>query len=463
MFFAILLPVLSLVLYWYGTRTFNFWKKKGVKQDPPLPFLGNNASSYLMQKSIATIYSDIYKKYPNEKVVGFYRSLDPELVIRDPDLVKCVLQTDFSYFYNRGLFTTKADDIHAAPLEHHLFSASGDLWRLLRHRMTPAFTSAKLKAMFPLIVKYAEHLQTRLASLHEQNIDARDIMARFTTDFIGACGFGIDANSLNKEDSEFRRLGKKIMNISVKDSFKFLLKLSFPGLMKDFHPTNRFMNDLMSLLNSVLAARNHVPSGRNDFLDLMLECKSKGLMVGESLEHFKADGTPEKTSAELTDGLIAAQVFVFFVAGFETSSSSTSFTLHQLAYYPEVQKKLHEHIDRVLAEHDNKLSYDSVKAMHYLEWTFKESMRMFSPVGFLIRLCTKRYTFEDIGLTIDPGTKVVIPVHAMHNDPQYFESPEEFRPERFDPQNLNAERIKYTYLPFGEGPRNCIGEFKPVP
>lgn len=155
--------------------------------------------------------------------------------------------------------------------------------------------------------------------------------------------------------------------------------------------------------------------------------------------------------------LMAAQVFVFFAAGFETSSSATSFTLHQLAYHPEVQTKLQKEIDLVLEKHDNKLSYDAVRQMTYLEWSFKEGMRMFPSLGFLIRKCARPYTFKDLNVTIDDGVTIMIPVQALHNDPKYWKEPEVFRPERFHPDEFNAVQ-KSTYLPFGTGPRACIGK-----
>lgn len=160
----------------------------------------------------------------------------------------------------------------------------------------------------------------------------------------------------------------------------------------------------------------------------------------------------------MDDILMTAQVFVFFAAGFETSSSATSFTLHQLAYHPEVQKKVQEDIDRVLAKHDNKLSYEAVKEMTYLDWAFKEGMRMFPSLGFLIRKCVGKYTIPELGMTIDDKVRVFIPVQSMQNDPKYFDSPEEFRPERFHPDSFESAKLKFVYLPFGEGPRACIGE-----
>lgn len=455
---TIAVAVLALLAaYLYGTRTFKYWEKRGIKHDRPVLFFGTNADSYLLRKSMTEVGADMYWKYPNERVVGFFRSTQPELVIRDPAIIKRILLTDFAYFYPRGLNPHKTV---IEPLLRNLFFADGDLWRLLRQRMTPAFTSGKLKAMFPLIVERAERLQLRAcnAAAGGRAIDARDLMARYTTDFIGACGFGLDADSLNDEDSEFRKLGITIFKVDFKDAVIAILKEIFPNLFKHFRYLKRAEKPMFDLVSAILKQRNYEPSKRNDFIDLMLECQKKGKMVATSLENVKPDGTPEIASMELTEELVAAQVFVFFAAGFETSSSATSFTLHQLAYHPEVQQKVQHEIDQVLSRHNNKLSYDAIKEMTYLECAFKEGMRMFPSLGFLIRQCARTYTIPELDVTIDNGVGIYIPLQALHNDPKYFDEPHEFRPERFLP-GATDDRNKYVYLPFGDGPRACIGIF----
>ncbi|XP_050350236.1 cytochrome P450 6B6-like isoform X2 [Nymphalis io] len=456
MLVLILVAVVFLILYLYGTRTFKYWERKQVKHDKPVPFFGNNTRNYFMQQSICQIAVEMYWKYPTEKVVGFYRASSPELVIRDPEIAKQILTTDFGNFYPRGLNMNRHG---TEPLLRNTFFADGDLWRLLRQRITPAFTSGKLKAMFPLIVERAERLQAWAlnAASDGKEIDARDLMARYTTDFIGACGFGLDSDSLKEENSAFRKLGATIFKMGPKDIFFVFLKELFPNIFKNLKVMTRVEKGIYQLVNEVLLQRNYEPSGRNDFIDLLLECKKKGTIVCESLEKTKPDGTPDIATLVMNDDLIAAQVFVFFAAGFETSSSATSFTLHELAHHPDIQNKVQEEIDRVLKKHDNKLSYDAIKEMHYLEWTFKEAMRIFPSLGFLIRKCAKKYTFKDLDLTIDEGVRVIIPIQAMQNDSKYFDNPNEFRPERFDPNNFNVDN-KYVYLPFGVGPRACIGE-----
>ncbi|CAB3246642.1 unnamed protein product [Arctia plantaginis] len=453
---AAIIVIIIISLYFYGTRTFKYWEKRGVKHDKPLPLVGNNLMGCLFKSSVTQIADELYWKYPNERVVGFYRSTRPELIIRDPELVKRILMTDFTSFFERGL---NPHNTIFEPLMQNLFFVDGDAWKLLRQRITPAFTTGKLKAMFPLIVERAERLKaiTLEAAADGKAVDARDIMARYTTDFIGACGFGLDADSLKDENSAFRKLGRKIFEFEVKDIIKAILKEIFPEIFYNLKMWARIDKDMNELVAEILRMRNYKPSGRNDFIDLMLECRMKGTIVGDSLERQKPDGTPEEARLEFNDGLIAAQVFVFFAAGFETSSSATSFTLHQLAYNQDVQKKAQDEIDRVLKKHDGKLCYDAVKEMEYLEWVFKEGMRMFPSLGFLLRRCTKPYTFSDLNFSIDKDTRVLIPLQSIHNDPKYFKDPEVFRPERFSPDEFDSSK-KFVYLPFGDGPRACIGE-----
>ncbi|KAM3961468.1 LOW QUALITY PROTEIN: cytochrome P450 6a2-like [Aphomia sociella] len=264
-------------------------------------------------------------------MVGGFRSSTPLLVlIRNPEMVKQIIVSDFYYFYERRIIPGKSQE----PLHKNLFFGEGDLWRLVRQRLTPAFTSGKLKAMFPIIVERAEYLRARTlkAAVTGHAIDARDLMARYTTDFIGACGFGLEADSLNEEDSAFRKLGREIFTFSYRDIFITLLKELFPSMTRNLKVMGKIESELILLVKEILRKRNYKPSQRHDFIDLLLECKNQGTVVGESIEHFNKVGTPKQAILEFDEIIIAVQVIVFFAADFETSSSATSYTLHQLAH-----------------------------------------------------------------------------------------------------------------------------------
>lgn len=456
--FLLLLPFTLLLLYFYFTKNHDYWTKRNVKYDRPIPIFGNVFSNVIGRKSITEISKEMYNKYPNEKVVGLYHGTIPVLIIRDLDIVKRILTTDFPYFFTRGL----GRSVKIEPIFLNLFHANGDTWKLLRQRLTPAFTSAKLKKMFPLIVKCATKLQDTSEDIVNKGgeCDVRRLMARFTIEFIGACGFGLQMDTMRNEDSFFITFGTEIfdrnrsLNHAVLESlydifpdFRTLLQI----LLKD-----SLWDTMTKLCVNVLNQRNNKPAGRHDFIDLLLELKEKGKITAESIETRGLDGKPNLVEMELDLKCIVAQVFVFFAAGFETSSSVTSYLLHELALHPEEQIKAQEEIDQVLSRYGNKLCYDSIADMTYLSMCFKEAMRKFPSLGTLHRECDKRYTIPGLGITLDPGVKIIIPVEAIQYDEKYFDDPFQYKPVRF----ADSSELKHScsYLPFGAGHRSCIGK-----
>lgn len=171
----------------------------------------------------------------------------------------------------------------------------------------------------------------------------------------------------------------------------------------------------------------------------------------------------------------AAQCFVFFLAGFETSSTTMTFALYELAVHQDIQDKVREEIKSVLAKHNNKISYDSLKEMKYqrqvidgiltlpfvyfsvtILLSISETLRLYSPVPFVTRTSAEDYKLPGEDMVIEKGTKVIIPIQAIHLDEELYENPNEFEPERFTEEN-KKNRHQYAHIPFGEGPRICIG------
>ncbi|KAJ8732245.1 hypothetical protein PYW08_014975 [Mythimna loreyi] len=454
--FLLLLPLVLVLLYYYTTRNHDYWEKRNVKYDKPIPVFGSLYDNVMAKKSIIEISDELYNRYPNEPVVGLYRGTTPELLIRDLDLVRRILNVDFAYFYPRGL----GRDPDYEPVFVNLFHVDGDKWKLLRQRLTSTFTTAKLKNMFPLVVQCAEKLQQVGEDIVNKggDYDVRELMARFTTEFIGACGFGIQMDSINNEHSLYRDLGRRMFNRKWKNYVLVALYDLFPHFRTItqilFRETD-VLDSIFVIVQNIRKQRNNKPIGRNDFIDLLLELEGKGKITGESVEKRTADGKPEQVEMEMDAMCMAAQVFVFFAAGFETSSSATSFMLHQLAFHPEEQRKIQEDIDQVLAKYNNKLCYDSIAEMKALSNGFKEAMRMFPSLGTLHRVCARKYTIPELGITLDPGVKIIIPVQAIQNDEKYFDNPTQFMPDRFN--DPDVEKQKFSYMPFGEGPRQCIG------
>lgn len=151
---------------------------------------------------------------------------------------------------------------------------------------------------------------------------------------------------------------------------------------------------------------------------------------------------------------------IFFLGGFDTVSSCAVFTAYELLRNPDVQQKLYEEIQQTDKELNGKpLSYDALQKMKYMDMVVSEALRMWPLAPAVDRYCTQDYTLDDgqgLKFTIDKGTCVWFPASGLHHDPQYFPNPEKFDPERFNDENKGNINLG-AYIPFGIGPRNCIG------
>lgn len=157
---------------------------------------------------------------------------------------------------------------------------------------------------------------------------------------------------------------------------------------------------------------------------------------------------------------MTAQCLVFFLAGFDTVSTLVFFMAYRIAISPQVQNKLHEEIEDLRETLNGRaLAYEDVQNLHYLDMVLSEVLRMHPPVPNLDRHCNQKTTIENNDGTkveLQPGDGVFFPISVILSDPKYFPEPDKFIPERFSHEN--RDNIKpFSYLPFGVGPRNCIG------
>ncbi|KAJ8918368.1 hypothetical protein NQ315_008062 [Exocentrus adspersus] len=151
-----------------------------------------------------------------------------------------------------------------------------------------------------------------------------------------------------------------------------------------------------------------------------------------------------------------AQAITFFAAGFETTSATISFTLYELCLQPQIQERLREEIKDSIKQH-NGITYDGLQKMKYLEMCIYETLRKYPVLPFLDRKCNEDYKLPGTDFIVEKGMPVLIPMMGLHYDEHYFPKPEVYDPERFSDKNIYNEK-GLNYLPFGEGPRICIGE-----
>lgn len=202
-------------------------------------------------------------------------------------------------------------------------------------------------------------------------IDIKDVVSRFTTDIIGSCAFGIECNSLKDPQSEFRLCGKKIFEPDSYDKLKGLLFFIFPRkLLKALHikQTNSDAEKFfMDAVKRTVEYREKNNVHRKDFMHLLLQLKNRGQLSDDDRLEIKNVNPDQVTEERLTMTELAAQCFVFFLAGFETSGSVMTFALLELALNQHLQDRLRNEIRMVLDKHDGKITYEAVMEMTYLD------------------------------------------------------------------------------------------------
>ncbi|PVD38393.1 hypothetical protein C0Q70_01007 [Pomacea canaliculata] len=149
---------------------------------------------------------------------------------------------------------------------------------------------------------------------------------------------------------------------------------------------------------------------------------------------------------------VIAQAFVFFVAGYDTTSTALQFLAYNLACCPEAQEKVVQEIKNQIG--DDKPTYEGLAKLKYLESVVMETLRMIPPVNTVNRMASEEVTIK--GVTIPKGAGVCVPIANVMRDPEYFPDPDEFKPDRFV-ESADGVVNPFSNLVFGFGPRQCIG------
>ncbi|XP_043835124.1 cytochrome P450 3A24-like [Dromiciops gliroides] len=433
-----LLVLFLTLLFLYGTWTHKVFKNLGIPGPTPLPFFGTVLS---YRKGIANFDMTCFKKYG--KTWGIFDGRQPVLAIMDPEIIKSVLVKEcYSVFTNRRRLGL------TGLLENAIVIAQDDQWKRIRTVLSPTFTSGKLKEMFPIINHYGDVLVKNMHKEADKSkpVTMKEIFGAYSMDVITSTSFGVNIDSLNNQNDPFVREISKLFRFNVLDPLLLTIML-FPFLVPLFKKMDVtiFPKEAMDFLaNSITKIKEerkkNSQKNRVDFLQLLMDSQ--------------ISKNPEAHSyKELSDGEILAQSLNFLFAGYETTSSVLSFLFYNLAIHPEIQEKLQKEVDAVLPNKEA-VTYDALVQMEYLDMVIHENLRLFPIAGRIERVAKK--TVEINGVTIPKGAVVMIPPFVLHRDAEYWPEPEEFRPERFSKENKESIN-PYVYLPFGAGPRNCIG------
>lgn len=451
MLVAVTVILLVYLFHKYFIKVYDYWPKRGVPCfEGALPFIGNNLPLYLFRKDFPDLCEDIYKSHPNRSMVGFYQNRSPSLLVRDPELVKTVLISSFANFHVNFLSVDPESD---PLLALNPFFVNGDEWKKRRNYISSALMSSKKLKVFCATItkvcakftKYLDDQTKRSNGVYE--VDAKDLFTRFTGEVVSNVGFGVEGEFFadRSDPNSFKSMVGGIFEPTLMNNITFALIFMFPTLNKLLRrsfipkPVDRLFR---GITNQVIASRrNDSSAARNDFIQLMLEA------------HTEKDGQIDRVG-------LTASATSFFMDGYETSAVTLLFFAYHLAVNQPVQDRVRREVIGVLEKHDGLVSYDSIAEMTYMDQALSESMRLIPAFGVLVKRCNERCKLvgeDGIECVVEPGTDVVLPSEFLQVDPKYWDKPEVYDPERFIDDSKN-DRPKTVFLPFGEGPRICVGK-----
>ncbi|XP_078295969.1 cytochrome P450 3A12 isoform X2 [Panthera onca] len=406
----LLLATSLVLLYLYGTHTHGLFKKLGIPGPKPLPFLGT-ALGY--RQGFCEFDEKCFRTYG--RMWGFYDGRQPVLAITDPDMIKTVLVKEcYSVFTNRRSLGPVGFMKSAISL------SEDEQWKRIRTVLSPTFTSGKLKEMFPIVGQYGDVLVRNLRKEAEKGkpVTLKDILGAYSMDVITSTSFGVNIDSLNNPRDPFVENTKKLLKFSFLDPFFFSLLL-FP-----------FLTPVFELLNIWM-----FPKKVTDFFtksvkrmkESRLKDKQKHQVDLLQLMINSQNSKETDTHKALSDLELVAQSIMFIFAGYETTSTSLSFLVYELATHPDVQQKLQEEIDATFPDKAPP-TYDALVQMEYLDMVLNEALRLYPIVGRLERVCKR--DVEISGVFIPKGAVVMVPTFTLHRDLDLWPGPEEFCPER---------------------------------
>ncbi|CAN8003446.1 unnamed protein product [Ixodes pacificus] len=457
---------------------FSYFKNLGIPGPQPSIFLGNMMELYKKTPTVA--YREWINKYG--KVVGYFNGHRPVLLVADLEVLKNVQIRDFQDFLDRALlFQNKRP---SSPHDKSIMQLMGTRWKEVRSVLTPSYTSAKLKMMSGGVISTVEELMGRLQQVAQKNeeFEIGPMYQALTLDLILRSGLGINLKIQQNPKHPF--LTSITMLFGCTFSFIAVLLASFPGLEGPLrvlngwrlrringgvHPFSEVQDKCKSIIRHRQKTDVKLPP-QKDLLQLMIEAKeskvdvtrvtSDQLTAADENEHELkiltqgTNGINHSSKTVLDDDDITQNAFFVLVAGFETTSNSMTFITHMLVNYPEVQEKVRQELFSVLGP-DEEITYNTIQKLPYLHCVVCETMRMYPPIfGFVTREAAVDKQYGN--LKIPAGTAVMSAVEHIQNDPDNWENPHIFDPDRFLPENKQKFNA-LAWQPFGAGPRNCIG------
>ena len=375
-------------------------------------------------------------------------------MLNEPALVRHVLIGQSEQFPKSNLLREALRPL----LGDSIFTANGAQWARQRAMMEPAFAQARVQVAFPLMQEAVQSMLLRLERLADgAGHDIEIEMTHVTADIIFRAIFsvpmeGVAARSVFAAFARFQALAPRLLMPAVYG----LRWLVAPW---DVWRSRKAAREIRGLLETLVrprfeAHRATYPAAAGTAQDAaqLLRSQTKvNVPAPDILEAFLNARDPVSGAPFAFDALVD-EVAMLFLAGHETSASALTWALHLISQSPQIQDRMAAEI-AVVGRLDEVTS-DSMKSLALTRNVFRETLRLFPPVGFLARQSAQSCPMRD--KTVPQGAAVVISPWLIHRHRDLWRDPDAFNPDRYE-NNDSRDSLRDAYLPFGLGPRACIG------
>ncbi|XP_055610254.1 cytochrome P450 4d2-like [Uranotaenia lowii] len=372
------------------------------------------------------------------------------LVFSKPEIAEKILNTQS--------YATKSEDYDkvAEWIGYGLLISRGEKWFTRRKILTPGFHFKILESFVRVFGEQSDVLCSKLGSFSGAEVDVFPNLKLFTLDVLCETALGYRCNA--QTQNSFYPLAVEELASILNWRF-FNLYASFDVIFKFTKESKRFRQLIKEThdftLNIISQRRKSLEEEKSRIVDRPEEENENSygarrkMALLDILLQATVDGKP------LSDEDIREEVDTFTFAGHDTTASALTFLLYNIAKHPVVQQKLYDAVCSVV-KNSKHLDISTLNNLPYLDLVIKETLRLFPPVPMIARLATENTTIE--GMNIPVKTCVCIDIYGMHRDPEHFEYPEQFNPERFAISRDAEKSHPFTYIPFSAGNRNCIGQ-----
>ncbi|KAM7275850.1 hypothetical protein ACFE04_017716 [Oxalis oulophora] len=445
-----------MVGYLYGP----YWSVRKVPGPPSFPLLGHLP---LMAKYGPDVFSVLAKQYG--PIFRFHMGRQPLIIVASPELCKEVGIKKFKDIQNRSIPSPIAN----SPLHQKgLFFTRDSRWSTMRNTIVSFYQPSHLASLLPTMHKFIESATENLDEYHDQDIVFSSLSLKLATDVIGQAAFGVnfglsDKKSIKEENDKSSSVSDFLsqhmysttqLKMDLSGSFSIIIGLLVPILQEPFRQilkripgTKDYIVDktnqkLSGKLDEIVSKRmKEEKRDSKDFLSLILNARESEIV----------------TKKVFTPDYISATTYEHLLAGSTTTSFTLSSVVYLVAGHPQVESKLLAEIDGFGPRDQIPTAEDLQTKFPYLDQVVKEAMRFYLVSPLIARETCKQV--EIGGYVLPKGTWVWLAPGVLAKDPKNFPEPEKFKPERFDPNcQEQKNRHPYAHIPFGIGPRACIGQ-----